>query len=63
MTWNEHIGRMTVEEKRRLLTEHLTGCVYAKFEVEIPLGTCSMLSCKECWADFLNSAYTKGETK
>ena len=63
MTWNEHINQMPVDEKRKLLTEHLTGCVYAKFEVEIPLGVCSQTTCKECWSDFLKSPYTKGEIK
>ena len=63
LTWNERINQMTVEEKRKLMTEHLTACVYRKFDLDIPIGACSMLSCKECWIDFLNSPYTEGETK
>ena len=63
LTWNERINQMTAEEKRKLMTENLTACVYKKFNKSVPIGACSKKKCGDCWEEFFASPYTEGETK
>ena len=55
LTWNERINQMTVEEKAKWFDAHMDWC---------PFDECAEnQNCEKCYAKFLASPYTEGETK